>query len=760
MKLFIDPQFHGADNGQGGIRRVVEAQNRYLPALGYEIVEHAWQADICAVHGGNTVETDRPTVNHCHGLYWSNYEWPKWAQDINNKVVRSIRRADLTTAPSRWVAQVLKRSMLIDCPVAYSGVDVDEFSVTQHKNYVLWNKTRIDPVCDPSVVNKLAIMAQDTHFVSTFGEPAPNLTLTGKTTYTEALRWVSEAQVYLCTARETFGIGTLEAMACGVPVLAFDFAGQREIIEHKVDGYLARDYDDLLTGLRYCIENRVKMSIAARQKVVDKFQWKDRIKDYAAAYEMVQGEDRRISVVVPSYNLGRYLKQCVESALEADEVIIVDDASTDDSLEIAQDLVREHSNVKVIRNGINQYLANTLNIGIEAASHDYILPLDPDNWLEKGMLQVLKGELDKSRDIDIAYGSLRFLREDGFPDTRVSADGISLWPPRDFDYKKQMQFPFTGVPSTSMFRRKAWRTAGGYRSRYRTGEDADFWCRLTTLGYIPKKVTDAVVLNYRNRADSMSHTVDRDDWVAWYPNKPYTAVAQPVDIMMGEPVVSIIVYGQGKAIDTLDSIWAQTYRLWEVVESNRVADALNNAMVQGKYIYLLKAGDYIAKTTLEALLSVIGDGFASSECKDPRQPFIDCSGLMFPRSFDSDFTSDIDFMFRLASKLCGTTIDSGFTRGMGDLQVVDVPSEWRDVELACGACGQRTPFIVQPMLGERPDGDMVLLEYSNIQEGVRTYRGKATGQSYRFSTDEGHNTKYVHAKDAPALLELGVFTTK
>lgn len=748
-KIFISPQYSGEDHGEGGIRRVVEAQNKYLPSVGYEVVTSEAEADIIAVHGGMVVDSNKPTVNHCHGMYWSDYIWPKFAADINQRVVRSIRRADLATAPSRWVADVIKRAMWIDPLIAYSGVDLEDFNMIPHSGYVLWNKTRVDPICDPETLNRLAKAAPDVQFVSTFGGEAANVTLTGKVPYGDAKKLVQESMVYLCSARETFGIGTLEAMASGVPVLAWDFAGQREIITHKVDGYLARDFEDLLVGLRYCIENRGKMRLEARQKVVQQFQWKDRIKDYAAAYDLVKGEDRKVSVVIPCYNLGRYLAQAVNSCSEADEVIIVDDASTDDSLEIAQSLVSEK--VKLVKNGLNQYLAKTLNIGIGAASHDYIVPLDADNWLEPGAIETWRKALDQDRDIDIAYGSLRSFNEDGSLDTKFAPDGISKWPPNEFVYDQQMRFPFSGVPSTSMYRRKAWKTARGYRSRYRTGEDADFWCRLSTLGYIPKKVTEAVTLNYRQRVDSMSRIEVKEDWTKWYSEIKATAVGKPVNIVMGEPLVSVVIYGKGDDVDTIDSIWSQSLRLWEIVQDVREA--------RGRFIYLIKAGDYIGRGTLEQLVSVIGDGFASSECKDPQGAFIDCSGLMYPRSFDAGWKSDIDFMFQLCSKLCGTVATgSSFTRGPNlEFKGIGIPEEWKEFKMACGACGGKTPMMILSQLGERPSGDMVLLAYTNVQEGVRTYRGKATNNQYRFSTDKGHDQQYVHTNDVASLLATGLF---
>ena len=57
--------------------------------------------------------------------------------------------------------------------------------------------------------------------------------------------------VYLSTSQETFGIGTVEALAAGVPVLGWASGGNLDIVQHMKTGYLAEvgDYDDLQRGL-------------------------------------------------------------------------------------------------------------------------------------------------------------------------------------------------------------------------------------------------------------------------------------------------------------------------------------------------------------------------------------------------------------------------------------------------------------------------------------------------------------------------------
>lgn len=600
LKIYIEPHFAEADSGEGGIRRVVEAQHKYLPQMGIHIVDSINDADICVYHGGNWRNTDKPVVSHCHGLYWSEYEWGNWAHDLNKHVVDAMRKSDVVTAPSKWIAHVLQRGMFLDPPVLYHGVDVDEWKPLVHKHapgsetevkpYVLWNKTRVDAICTPEPLNRLASMASDVNFVTTFGEDAPNVIRTGKLPIEQAKQLIERASVYLCTTRETFGIGTLEAMACGIPVLGFRWGGQVEIIEHGVTGYLAApgDYDDLLRGLHYCLDNAKPMGIAARKVAETRFTWQTAMESYATVYRQLlrrsnkAARSPRVSVVITCYNLSNTLTRAVDSALNQEgwdsadtEIVIVNDASPDDTAEVASTFATSHKNIKVVTNEKNLYLSGSLNAGIAASSGKYVIPLDADNELGPRALRVLSDALDKDRGIDIAYGAMQVIDESGQKPPFVSG-----WP-GEFNFADQMRHR-NQLPSSSMFRRRVWDRCGGYRRRCRTAEDADFWTRVTSFGSVPRRISDAITLIYHDRSDSMSH-IERDwDWTAWYGwsrNLKLTpfAAAQNNNMRLSVPtyepsiVTVVIPVGPGHSdylIDAIDSLVAQTYQNWRCIVVN------------------------------------------------------------------------------------------------------------------------------------------------------------------------------------------------
>ncbi len=601
MKVYIEPTFRGQDKGDGGIRRVVEAQRRHLPSFGVEVVDAIDDADLVASHGGSqfNIPPGKPWVTHTHGLYWAEYEWDRWHHDLNAQVIAAMRHADHVTAPSEWVAQTLRRGMWLRPTVLPHGVDLEEWGPGQRKGYVLWNKTRVDPICDPAPLLTLAAQAPDLDFVTTFGDTSANVQRTGRLPYLEAKDLIQNAAIYLQTTRETFGIGFLEAMASGVPVVGWDWGGQAEVIQHRVTGWLAQpgDIAGLEEGIRWALDNRIAVTDAAYLLVNERYTWPIAIKRYAHLYRRMLDQQKarvgmpRVSVVIPCYNLARFLPDAVRSVqaqtMKDWEIVIVDDASPDDTRAVSAALVAEDDRIRVLRNEKNLYLAGALNAGIAEAHGRYIVPLDADNMIEPGTLEVWTDALDGDRDLDIAYGGARFVLEDGkTPDSSVAPDGVSGWP-KEFSFRAQM-LKRNQIPSTAMYRREVWERGGGYRSRYRTAEDAEFWTRGSSQGAVPRKVTNAPTLIYRQRPNSMSRNEPEPDWVSWFPWSlryglvPFGVAERPPRPVNGglawnvpscEPVRVAVVIPVGPGhekllIDALDSVEAQTYRQWECIVAN------------------------------------------------------------------------------------------------------------------------------------------------------------------------------------------------
>ena len=99
-----------------------------------------------------------------------------------------------------------------------------------------------------------------------------------------------------------------------------------------------------------------------------------------------------ISVIVPVYNVEKYLSQCLDSILAQTfkdfECICVNDGSTDGSLDILQEYAKKDDRIKIIIQE-NKGLSAARNVGIREAIGQYISFVDSDDWVDKNYLQIL-----------------------------------------------------------------------------------------------------------------------------------------------------------------------------------------------------------------------------------------------------------------------------------------------------------------------------------------------------------------------------------
>ena len=117
--------------------------------------------------------------------------------------------------------------------------------------------------------------------------------------------------------------------------------------------------------------------------------------------------DELISVIVPIYNTEKYLVECVESLRKQTysniEIILVDDGSTDASIEICDEFAEKDSRVKVFHKK-NEGVAVARNFGIQQSNGQYVVIVDSDDVAVDRMIEVLYTQI-KENDADIAVGN-------------------------------------------------------------------------------------------------------------------------------------------------------------------------------------------------------------------------------------------------------------------------------------------------------------------------------------------------------------------
>ncbi|WP_149703822.1 glycosyltransferase family 2 protein, partial [Campylobacter concisus] len=115
-------------------------------------------------------------------------------------------------------------------------------------------------------------------------------------------------------------------------------------------------------------------------------------------------KDYDISIIVPIYNVEKYIKKCVTTLLEQDynniEYIFVNDCTPDSSIKILKDIIERYPNrgddIKIINNIKNSGSSLTRKYGLDASNGKYILFVDSDDWVDKDMVSSLISEARKS----------------------------------------------------------------------------------------------------------------------------------------------------------------------------------------------------------------------------------------------------------------------------------------------------------------------------------------------------------------------------
>ncbi len=201
----------------------------------------------------------------------------------------------------------------------------------------------------------------------------------------------------------------------------------------------------------------------------------------------------RISLIIPVFNAARFLPEAIDSvrkqSRKVDEIIVVDDASTDDTARVAKTLGPDIILVSCDNNGGP---AVARNKGIERASGAIIAFLDADDIWPHDSVEVRLQALETDKSLAIVSG-------------QIEAIGTSL-PARP----KNFAGDFVGYAmhfGCALIRREAFEKVGMLNSSLRTGEDSDWFMRAREKG-IGIKVLNQVVMIYRRHSANMTSDYD------------------------------------------------------------------------------------------------------------------------------------------------------------------------------------------------------------------------------------------------------------
>lgn len=256
-------------------------------------------------------------------------------------------------------------------------------------------------------------------------------------------------------------------------------------------------------------------------------------------------------VVVPTYNGARFLPRCLTAvfaqSLPPVEVVVVDDASTDDPAAAVAALGLP---VRVIRHPANRGLPATRNTGVQALGTEFVALLDCDDEWRPGKLVAQMALFAAAPDLDLVYSDFAHRHPDGSPAPwqgglveRHRRWGVPLEAVGGVGYRHgpgvhEWLLAKTSFvhPSAAVVRRTALDRIGGFDESYRSAEDLECWVRLAAAGRFG--LVDAVAVDVEQRPDSLGHqTVQAGEHLLRlyaealprYPEMPATLRAEVAD---------------------------------------------------------------------------------------------------------------------------------------------------------------------------------------------------------------------------------------
>ena len=195
-----------------------------------------------------------------------------------------------------------------------------------------------------------------------------------------------------------------------------------------------------------------------------------------------------VSVIIPCYNYGRYLRQCVASVTRNQpgidvEVIIVDDKSTDDSLEVALSIRATDYRVRVIRHEQNKGHIATYNDGLDTATGEFVLLLSADDLATSGALTRAAELLTAEPSVGLVYGNAIHFNGD-LPANRSEGKEWIIWPGVDW-LRDRCRSGYNVVASPEVvMRTSVLRAIGGYRPDLPHAGDFEMWLRTSAVADI------------------------------------------------------------------------------------------------------------------------------------------------------------------------------------------------------------------------------------------------------------------------------------
>lgn len=226
------------------------------------------------------------------------------------------------------------------------------------------------------------------------------------------------SDISISSARqEGLPVNIMEAMYVGLPIVASDCRGNRDLVESNINGYLINlddsdDFSNKIELLYKDVNKRKELSLGSKDKIKE-YMLDNIMKDMVNIYE--RNTNYKISIIVPIHNSEKYLEKCLDSICGQTyknlEIILINDNSEDESLNICKKYQRNDK--RIILKTVNfSNVSLTRNYGLNLCTGDYITFIDSDDYVEENMYEDLISLILKN-DLNMAMCNFIFENESG-----------------------------------------------------------------------------------------------------------------------------------------------------------------------------------------------------------------------------------------------------------------------------------------------------------------------------------------------------------
>ena len=276
----------------------------------------------------------------------------------------------------------------------------------------------------------------------------------------------------------------------------------------------------------------------------------------------------KTTVVIPNYNGIDYLGHCLDSIMAQSllpEIIIVDNGSTDGSLEIARDYAKRYSNILVMEEGHNTGFCHAVNTGIQSTVTEFVLLLNNDTIAERDVVEKLQKSIMHSKRI-FSVGAKLLMMNDKNHRIDSAGDlycalGWAFAPDKNKKSKqiKGLHSCTSNCAAAAIYRREVFNEIGYFdESHFCYLEDVDIGYRARIYGYSNICNADAIVFHAGSASsgsmynDFKQRQASANNLYFLYKNMPFAQlIINSIFLLFGIIVKAVFFYQKGLLVPYL-----------------------------------------------------------------------------------------------------------------------------------------------------------------------------------------------------------------